>query len=203
MIDQDTLNAMLIEHSFWLKTQRREGKKLVLKGNHVKGLRFNAETLAYADFSGSIIHDCSFVGAYLYKATLIDTLIYDSDLSGCNFMGASINSLRISGCDLDHIKNMMIMGPMGSREDWLYIVRHLNREYKPYLMFKTGCFCGRLGSFRKAVREKYRNKNWFLYRSYFGAMAVAQNTLLPSWFPVESYKLLDSVFEKPEKDEKK
>lgn len=66
------------------------------------------------------------------RANLYEANLYKADLSGANLPEADL-----SGADLSGAKNIVTFGPIGSRGDFTYAVRHTDR-----IMVKCGCFWG-------------------------------------------------------------
>lgn len=199
-MDQNELNTMLMKHQIWLNTGGKDGQRLVLRDKEFSDLTFydrlssNFTRLAYADLSYSTFRNCNFSYVLLYKAELAYVNFNSCLMDHCEFTGASIRLMDLKYCRTDSLSGMMVIGPIGSRWDMLYAVKHFDNEYVPFLMFKTGCFYGTEREFRKAIRERHKDINPEIVKSYYGAIAAAKYPLLNQRYKPDYYIEMDSQF---------
>ena len=78
----------------------------------------------------------------LYEANLSEANLSEANLSEANLSEANLSEADLSGADLRganliRAKNIVTFGPIGSRGDFTYAVRHTDR-----IMVKCGCFWG-------------------------------------------------------------
>ena len=78
----------------------------------------------------------------LYEANLSEANLSEADLSGAdlreaNLYGVDLSEANLYKADLRGAKNIVTFGPIGSRGDFTYAVRHTD-----CIMVKCGCFWG-------------------------------------------------------------
>ena len=70
-----------------------------------------------------------------------------ADLYGANLRNADLRDADLCGADLCGAKNILAVGPIGSRLDITYAVKHRDR-----IMIKCGCFWGDLEQWQAQCR---------------------------------------------------
>src|SRR3972149_6209497 len=82
-----------------------------------------------------------------------------ANLEGANLDGANLEGANLEGAYLDGIKiklvgsrPILIIGPIGSRSDWLHIFTTDQGIY-----IRTGCFFGSEKEFRKALENTHKS----------------------------------------------
>ena len=90
------------------------------------------DTLRGADLRGANLY-----GADLLRADLRWADLRWADLSKADLQGADLSEANLYKADLRGAKNIVTFGPIGSRGDFTYAVRHTD-----CIMVKCGCFWG-------------------------------------------------------------
>lgn len=148
----------LLSHSPMEWNVWRMGKTVSLRfaklgGKDLRGCEFSAMDLAHADFSGADLSRCSLENAQCHDA---------------RFTGAVLKQANLCGADLWGAKDIVGIGPIGSRGDTLYAVRGF--PLAPYgLMIKTGCFWGTMPGFLEQVALTHHHNR--IYGSQYEAAA--------------------------------
>lgn len=106
-----------------------------LRGASLKGASLFRTDMTYADLRG----------ANLQKAHLVQTLLYNAE-----FYGATLRASLI-GVGLTGAKDILAIGPIGSRSDITYAVNHPGA-----IMIQCGCFWGTLEEWEGKCRSVYR-----------------------------------------------
>jgi hypothetical protein len=142
---QKELTKILESHRRWIYSAGKEGARADLTG---------------ADLTGANLRKVNLYGAILYKANLRDAdlrganlavaNLRKADLAGADLRGADLCEAYLRKADLYGAINILSLGPIGSRGDFLYAVNHGDK-----IMIKTGCFWGYLEEFAKKVQEKH------------------------------------------------
>ena len=87
--------------------------------------------------------------------------LIDADLRGADLYGADLRGANLRGADLYGAKDILSIGPGGSRGDMLYAVR-----WDDGLRIKAGCFWGTLAEFEAAVQSTHGdNQHGKYYRA--------------------------------------
>ena len=147
---------ILQRHAAWLADEAG-GKRANLSGANLSGADlYGADlygaNLYDADLRGADLRDANLRGANLRNADLYGANLYGADLRGANLYGADLRGadLRVAdlcGADLCGAKNILAVGPIGSRLDITYAVKHRDR-----IMIKCGCFWGDLEQWQAQCR---------------------------------------------------
>ena len=174
---------ILQRHAKWLADEEG-GKRANLYGANLYGANLCAANLCGADLYGANLYDANLrdadlCGANLYDANLRDADLYGADLCGANLYDANLRdadlyganlydaNLRVAdlcGADLCGAKNILAVGPIGSRLDITYAVKHRDR-----IMIKCGCFWGDLEQWQAQCRVTHGDN------SHAAAYAAAAN----------------------------
>jgi len=102
------------------------------------------DTLRGANLRGADLRGADLCGADLYGANL-----RGANLCGADLRDADLRDANLCGADLYGAKNILSIGPIGSRGDYLFVSKKKNE-----LFVKTGCFYDTLEAFESAVSEK-------------------------------------------------
>lgn len=116
----------------------------------LRGADLRYADLTFADLRGANIRDANLFGAYLCGANLHDANLCGASVSAANLRGADLRGANLYGADLSGAVGILSLGPIGSREDTLYVVQHADG-----LRYKTGCFWGTRGEFLAAVEQSH------------------------------------------------
>jgi len=123
-----------------------------------------------ADLDGADLRGTDLSGAYLSGADLSDANLCGADLSGTDLDGAGLRGAYLSDANLSGAKGIISIGPIGSRGDILYAVKHASD-----IMLKTGCFWGTFGEFETALLKTHGDNQHA--RAYSAALALARVAL--------------------------
>ena len=131
-----------------------------LKEANLQGARLTGAELANADLQDACLVGANLLGACLAGANmhrtdlrwacLYDAGLMDVNLKGADFFGAILGSTKLYDAKLACVRNMLILGPMGSREDFLYAVRGPKG-----VKVQAGCCFKSIRDFLKEVDEKH------------------------------------------------
>ena len=89
-------------------------------------------------------------GAYLEGANL-----RGANLRGANLEGAYLEGAYLEGANLRGANNIIAIGPIGSRDDFIFAVKH-----EKSIMVKTGCFWGTLAEFKTKVKDTHNDNEY-------------------------------------------
>jgi co-chaperonin GroES (HSP10) len=97
-----TLKTILEQHTLWLNSNKKEGKRADLTcanlyGAYLIGANLTGADLRYANLIRSILIDTDLTGANLTGAKL-----YGAYLIGANLTGAILTNTTLAGADLTH-----------------------------------------------------------------------------------------------------
>jgi len=140
---------ILQRHAAWLADEAG-GKRANLYGANLygadlRGANLYDANLRGANLRGADLRDADLYGANLYGADLYGANLYDADLRG-----ADLRVADLCGADLCGAKNILAVGPIGSRLDITYAVKHRDR-----IMIKCGCFWGDLEQWQAQCRATH------------------------------------------------
>ena len=110
--------------------------KACLKGASLKGASLFRTDMTYADLRG----------ANLQKAHLVQTSLYNAE-----FYGTTLRT-HLIGVGLTEAKDILAIGPIGSRGDTTYAVNHPGA-----IMIQCGCFWGPLEEWEAKCRSVHRD----------------------------------------------
>jgi hypothetical protein len=114
-----------------------------------------------ANLRGANLYGADLRGANLYRANLTEADLTEANLYRANLTEANLYKADLTGADLTEAKGIFIIGPSGSRGDFLYAV--INDSC---VMIKAGCFWGTLDEFSAAVDKTHGdNKHGCIYRA--------------------------------------
>jgi len=116
-----------------------------LRGAVLYKANLSAAVLCGADLGKADLRGVVLCGADLHNAYLDGVALCRADLYGANLCQAVLG-----GMDLYGARNVLRIGPIGSRADELIAVRH-----DTGVMVKTGCFWGDLNAFGVTVTQTY------------------------------------------------
>ena len=133
-IDDKTLTEIIELHQKLINGEDG-GSRADLRDADLRGAYLRGADLSNANLSG----------ADLSRADLRDADLRDADLSGANLSGAYLS--RATG--------IVALGPIGSRGDFIFGVRH-----EKVIMIKTGCFWGTLTEFKNAVKKTHNDNEY-------------------------------------------
>ena len=147
---------ILQRHAKWLADEEG-GKRANLYGANLCAANLCAANLCAANLRGADLYganlrnadlrDADLCAANLYGANLRDADLRDADLYGANLYDANLRVADLCGADLCGAKNILAVGPIGSRLDITYAVKHRDR-----IMIKCGCFWGDLEQWQAQCR---------------------------------------------------
>lgn len=138
------------------------------------GVNLSGADLSDADLRGVNLRGTDLRGAYLRGAYLRGVNLSGTDLRGTDLRGADLSGailrddpavLRATG----HAP-LLVLGPIGSRDDYLQAWRTDHGIY-----VRTGCFWGTLDRFRAAVVATHGDNTYA--RHYLAAIALIETRL--------------------------
>lgn len=130
---------------------------LDLAGALLCGAKFNEAELGDVDFGRAELRSSNFRFAKVDRCNFKNadfTYAYldHAEFSHCDFFGAEISGCDFDGATFFDTRNILLIGPIGSRSDTLVAVQHEN-----CIMLKTGCFYGNLDKFVEAVNRTHHH----------------------------------------------
>ena len=117
-----------------------------------------------ANLRNADLRDADLCAANLCGANLRGANLYDANLRGANLYDANLRDADLYGANLYDAKNILAVGPIGSRLDITYAVKHRDR-----IMIKCGCFWGDLEQWQAQCRVTHGDN------SHAAAYAAAAN----------------------------
>jgi len=124
-----------------------------LSGADLSGADLSRANLYGTNLSGADLYGADLSGADLSRADLSRVNLYGTNLSRANLSGANL-----SGADLSRakgIKDIIQIGPIGSRKSYLIAIKNDKDEIK----ITAGCWTGTLEEFKKRVKEVHKNND--------------------------------------------
>jgi uncharacterized protein YjbI with pentapeptide repeats len=116
-----------------------------LGGANLRGADLGDADLGGANLGGADLYGADLRGADLYGADLRGANLRGADLGGADLRGANGKKLTLIGD-----RPLFIIGPIGSRSDYLYAFITDQGLY-----IQTGCFFGTRDEFVKAVADNH------------------------------------------------
>ena len=113
-----------------------------LTQEEIQILQRHAKWLADEEGERANLCNANLCGANLCGANLCGANLCDANLRGANLRDADLR-----GANLRDAKNILAVGPIGSRLDITYAVKHRDR-----IMIKCGCFWGDLEQWQAQCR---------------------------------------------------
>ena len=112
-----------------------------LRGAYLRGAYLSDADLGGADLSGADLRGADLRGAYLS----------DADLGGADLGGADLSGADLSDWgELTTTRDLLIVGPIGSRQDYTTIYHTSNG-----IFVACGCFRGNIDEFAEAVKKTH------------------------------------------------
>ena len=106
--------------------------------------------LCNANLCGAILRGANLRGANLCDANLCGANLCGANLRGANLCDANLCGANLRGANLCGAKNILAVGPIGSRLDITYAVKYRDR-----IMIKCGCFWGDLEQWQAQCRATH------------------------------------------------
>lgn len=133
-------------HAKWLADEV-EGKRA-----NLSKVNLSEADLSEANLSEADLYEANLRGANLIRTNLSKVNLYEADLRGADLRGADLSEADLRGADLIRAKNIVTFGPIGSRGDFTYAVRHTDR-----IMVKCGCFWGEFEHWQAKCRAIHKD----------------------------------------------
>ena len=147
-----------------------------LRGANLSGADLIDANLRGANLSGAYLRGADLSGAYLGGADLSGADLSDAYLRGANLSGADLSGANLRGKKLVGDRPVVMVGPIGSRSD--YLTAYLT-DGGTYL--KTGCFFGTAADFAaKLTAEHGENKHAQEYRAALALIECHANLWSPA-----------------------
>ncbi len=133
-IDGKSLADIIVSHEKWLRGEV-DGERADLYG---------------ANLYGADLRSANLESANLRSANLRSANLESANLESANLRSANLRSANLYGANLYGANGLFLLGPIGSRGDFLYAVKHDSK-----IMVKAGCFWGTLAEFKAAVKKTH------------------------------------------------
>ena len=122
---------------------------------NLRGANLRDANLCNANLRDANLRDATLCGAILRGATLrganlCGANLCDANLCNANLRGANLRDANLCGANLCGAKNILAVGPIGSRLDITYAVKYRDR-----IMIKCGCFWGDLEQWQAQCRATH------------------------------------------------
>jgi hypothetical protein len=163
------LSEVLRKHALWLNGAEG-GERADLRGANLFCADLGGANLSAANLGGANLSAANLYGANLGGANLSAANLRGADLYGANLSAANLRYAYLVGANLRSARGIVAIGPVGSRGDLLYVVRHEHG-----LMYKTGCFWGDEETFLAAIEETHGDNQHA--RAYRAAVELAKVVL--------------------------
>jgi hypothetical protein len=156
-----------------------------LRGANLWGADLRGADLRGADLRGADLREANLWGANLREADLREAnlggaYLREADLRGANLWGANLREKDGETILLIGERPLLIIGPIGSRSDYLsvFITDH-------GIYFKTGCFFGNLAEFVTKLAETHKQNK---YADEYNAAIHTIYQWAEIWTPKEEVK---------------
>ena len=130
---------------------------------------------SHADLRGADLLGADLSGADLLGANLRDADLSGANLSGANLRDANLRDADLSGADLIDARSILMLGPLGSRSDYLTAYTTDAGVY-----VRAGCFFGSLADFRAAVADTHGDS---IHGREYAAAIVMIEAHVAIWTP--------------------
>ena len=117
-----------------------------LSGANLYGANLSGANLYGANLSGADLYGADLYGADLSGANLSGADLYGANLSGANLSGANLSRADLSGAK--GIKDILQIGPIGSRKSYLFAIKNDKDEVE----IRAGCWSGSVKDFKARVK---------------------------------------------------
>jgi hypothetical protein len=131
-----------------------KGERADFQGADFRNADLWGADLMGADLRNADLWGADLMGADLRNADLRGSDLRNADFQGADLMGADLRNADLRGADLKGANHIWSVGPLGSRSDFLYCIRH-----EEEVMFKTGCFWGTKKELIAAVKKTHKGKH--------------------------------------------
>jgi hypothetical protein len=138
-----------------------------LRGAYLRGAYLSGADLSGADLSGAYLHNAYLRNANLSGADLHNAYLHNADLRGADLRGAYLRGADGNKLTLAGRRPILILGPLGSRGDYLTAYTTDSGVY-----VRAGCFFGSLDAFRAAVADTHGDS--IHGREYVAAIAMIE-----------------------------
>ena len=169
-----------------------------LRGAYLRGAYLGGAYLRGAYLGDAYLGDADLRGAYLGDADLRGAYLGGADLGGADLRGAYLGDADLRGADLRSAdlrgakitdtalligaRPVLIVGPMGSRND--YLTAYLTSAG---VMVRAGCFFDSIEAFREAAESEHgENKHGREYRAAIALIEAHASIWTPAEAPVEA-----------------
>ena len=156
----------------------REGASLVdasLDGAYLDGASLDGASLVGASLVGASLDGASLDGASLDGASLDGASLRNAYLDGASLDGASLDGADGNKLTLAGRRPILILGPLGSRGDYLTAYTTDSGVY-----VRAGCFFDSLAAFRLAVSETHGDS---IHGREYAAAIVMIEAHAAIWMP--------------------
>ena len=121
-----------------------------LTQEEIQILQRHAKWLADEEGERANLCNANLCNANLCNANLRDANLCGANLHGANLCDADLYGANLYGAKLYGAKNILAVGPIGSRLDITYAVKYRDR-----IMIKCGCFWGDLEQWQAQCRATH------------------------------------------------
>ena len=133
-------------------------ERFEIKNRFTGAVQVTAEIECEADASYSVKLGLAVKWAFKARANLAGADLAGADLARADLAGANLAGADLAGTDLARanlagakgIRDVLSIGPIGSRMDYLQALRTDDG-----IVIHTGCFSGTLAAFESAVAERH------------------------------------------------
>ena len=139
---------ILQRHAKWLADE--EGERANLRDANLCGAILSNANLRDANLRDANLCGAILCGAILSNANLRDANLCGAILCGANLRDANLHDANLHDANLCGAKNILAVGPIGSRLDITYAVKYRDR-----IMIKCGCFWGDLEQWQAQCRATH------------------------------------------------
>jgi uncharacterized protein YjbI with pentapeptide repeats len=113
VITQGVFGEVLRQHTAWLETEGKEGRRANLSGLDLSNIDFSGANLQQANLRGTILRGVNLSTALLVEADLAEADMSRVTANGCNWMRINLASANLHGAILDGI-NLSFANALGA-----------------------------------------------------------------------------------------
>ena len=139
---------ILQRHAKWLADE--EGERANLCNANLCNANLRDANLCNANLRNANLCVANLRNANLCGANLCNANLRGANLRDANLCGANLRDANLCGANLCGAKNILAVGPIGSRLDITYAVKYRDR-----IMIKCGCFWGDLEQWQAQCRATH------------------------------------------------
>jgi len=155
--------------------ERADLRDADLRGSNLRDSNLRDANLRGSDLRGADLSNSDLSNSDLSNADLSGVNLRDANLIGANLRDAYLRGANLIGSNLIGARSILMLGPLGSRSDYLTAYTTDAGVY-----VRAGCFFGSLADFRAAVADTHGDS---IHGREYAAAIVMIEAHVAIWTP--------------------